>query len=82
MVDETGRPPTEPTFRHIDDPDVGWQQVKVVRRADGSLASVWEKWLAFSPDPPYLSLYARWDPGVVVRTTRALQPARPLRDRG
>ena len=57
----------EPVFRHLDDPDVRWQQVKAVRKADGTTASVWEKWLAFSPDPQYLSLYARWDPGVVVR---------------
>jgi hypothetical protein len=57
----------EPVFRHLDDPDVRWQQVKAVRTADGTTASVWEKWLAFSPDPQYLSLYARWDPGVVVR---------------
>jgi hypothetical protein len=57
----------EPTFRHTDDPDVTWQQVKAVRHADGSVSSVWEKWLAFSPDPLYLSLYAKWDPGVVVR---------------
>ncbi len=57
----------EPTFRHLDDPDLPWQQVKVVRNADGSTSSVWEKWLAFSPDPQYLSLYARWDPGMVVR---------------
>jgi hypothetical protein len=57
----------EPTFRHLDDPDMSWQQVKVIRNADGSTASVWEKWLAFSPDPPYLSLYARWDPGMVIR---------------
>ena len=28
---------------------------------------MWEKWLAFSPDPQYLSLYARWDPGMVIR---------------
>jgi hypothetical protein len=56
-----------PTFRHLDDADMSWQQVKRIRRADGSEASVWEKWLAFSPDPQYLSLYARWDPGVIVR---------------
>ncbi len=56
-----------PTFRHVDDPSVGWQQVKAVRNADGTTSSVWEKWLAFSPDPQYLSLYAKWDPGVVVR---------------
>jgi hypothetical protein len=57
----------EAAFRHVDDPDLGWQQVKAVRRADGTTASVWGKWLAFSPDPQYLSLYARWDPGMVVR---------------
>lgn len=56
-----------PIYRHLDDPDVPWQQVRAVKRADGSTASVWEKWLAFSPSPPYLSLYAKWDPGVVVR---------------
>ena len=60
-------PALTPTFRHLDDPDMSWQQVKRIRRADGSEASVWEKWLAFSPDPQYLSLYARWDPGVIVR---------------
>lgn len=62
-----GGPGPGPTFRHLEDPDVPWQQVKAVRRADGTIASVWEKWLAFSADPPYLSLYARYDPGMVVR---------------
>ena len=57
----------EPTFRHLDDADVPWQQVKTQRNADGSTSSVWEKWLAFSPDPQYLSLYARYDPGMIVR---------------
>jgi hypothetical protein len=57
----------EPTFRHLDDTDVGWQVVKAQRNADGSVAHVWEKWLAFSADPPYLTLYARYDPGMVVR---------------
>ena len=57
----------EPTFRHLDDPDVPWQQVKSIRNADGTTSSVWEKWLAFSPDPQYLSLYAQWDPGMVIR---------------
>jgi hypothetical protein len=56
-----------PIFRHLDDADVPWQQVKRVRRADGAEASVWEKWLAFSPDAQSLSLYAKWDPGVVIR---------------
>jgi hypothetical protein len=60
-------PGREPTFRHLDDPDVPWQRVRSVRLADGRVASVWEKWLAFSPDPLYLSLYAKWDPGVIQR---------------
>lgn len=69
----TGAPPhpegadREPVFRHLDDPDVTWQQVKRQRNADGSISSVWEKWLSFSADPPYLSLYARYDPGMIVR---------------
>ena len=57
----------EPTFRHLDDPEVPWQAVKAQRNADGSVAHVWEKWLAFSPDPQYLTIYARYDPGMVVR---------------
>jgi hypothetical protein len=60
-------PGREPTFRHLDDPDMPWQQVKRQRNADGSESSVWEKWLAFSPDPAYLSLYAKYDPGMIVR---------------
>jgi hypothetical protein len=57
----------EPVFRHLDDDDVRWQQVKRQRNRDGSEASVWEKWLAFSPDPQYLSVYARYDPGMIIR---------------
>jgi hypothetical protein len=60
-------PAKAPTFRHLDDPDVTWQQVKRQRNADGSESSVWEKWLAFSAEPPYLSLYAKYDPGMIVR---------------
>ena len=56
-----------PTIRHLDDSDVPWVEVKRQRNADGSTSSVWEKWLAFSPDPEYLSLYARYDPGMIVR---------------
>lgn len=71
----TATPPTdspkipgkEPTFRHLDDPDMKWQQVRRQKNADGTVASVWEKWLAFSPDPQYLSLYAKYDPGMIVR---------------
>jgi hypothetical protein len=57
----------EPVFRHLDDPDVPWQAVKAQLNADGSVAHVWEKWLAFSSDPQYLSLYAKYDPGMIVR---------------
>ena len=57
----------EPVYRHLDDDDVPWQQVKSQRNADGTTSSVWEKWLAFSADPPYLSLYARYDAGMIVR---------------
>lgn len=60
-------PGLAPIFRHLDDPDVPWQQVKSIANADGSVSSVWEKWLAFSADPQYLSLYAKWDPGMVIR---------------
>lgn len=71
---QPGRPPPEPTFRHLGDPDVPWQQVRAIRRADGTVASVWEKWLAFSPDPLYLALYARWDPGVIQRRHGHMSP--------
>lgn len=57
----------EPVIRHLGDPEVPWQQVKRQRNADGSASAVWERWLAFSADPPYLSLHARYDPGMVVR---------------
>jgi hypothetical protein len=57
----------EPMFRHLDDADVPWQKIKAQRNADGSESAVWEKWLAFSVDPLYLSLYARYDPGMIVR---------------
>lgn len=60
-------PGKEPVFRHLDDDDVPWQQVKRQRNRDGSESSVWEKWFAFSPDPQYLSVYAKYDPGMIVR---------------
>jgi hypothetical protein len=53
------------TFRHLD--DVPWQKVRAQRNADGTEAFVHEKWMVFSSDPQYLSLYARYDPGMVVR---------------
>ncbi len=57
----------QPVFRHLDDADVPWQNVKAQRNADGTESFVREKWLAFSPDPQYLSLYAEYDAGMVVR---------------
>jgi len=57
----------EPIFRHLDDADMGWRAVKAQQNADWSVSHVWEKWFAFSPDPQYLSLYAKYDPGMIVR---------------
>ena len=57
----------EPVFRHLEDPTVPWQEVKRQRNADGTTSSVWEKWFAFNPEPQYLSLYGRYDPGMIVR---------------
>lgn len=54
-------------FRHLDDADVPWQAVRAQRNSDGTEAYVREKWLSFSPEPQYLSLYARYDPGMIVR---------------
>lgn len=56
-----------PIFRHLDDPEVPWQECKRQRNADGTTSSVWEKWFSFSADPQYLSLYAKYDPGMIVR---------------
>lgn len=53
------------TSRHED--DVPWVPVKAQRNADGTVAHVWEKWVACSTDPLYLALFARWDPGMIVR---------------
>ena len=64
----------QPTFRHLDDPDLPWQEVKRQRNADGTTSSVWEKWFAFNADPQYLSLYARYDPGMIVRRHGHLSP--------
>ena len=60
-------PGKEPIIRRFDDPDVPWQAVRAQRNADGSESFVREKWFAFSAEPQYLSLYATYDPGMVVR---------------
>jgi hypothetical protein len=51
----------------MDDPDMPWQLCRAQQNADGSTSYVREKWFAFSPDPQYLSLYAEYDPGMMVR---------------
>src|SRR4051795_7903437 len=54
--------PASPRFTHLD--DVGWQEVRRQQHGDHP-ASVREKWLDFSPR--FLSLYAQWDPGMIVQ---------------
>ena len=44
-----------------------WIPVRSQKNADGSEAHVWEKWVAFSVEPMYLALFAKWDPGMIVR---------------
>lgn len=51
-----------PRFSHLD--DLKWQEVRRQRHGDRT-ASVREKWLEFSDR--YLSLYAEWDPGMIVQ---------------
>ncbi len=63
----TANEPVVAVFSHLDDADMGFHKVKAQLNADGSESAVWEKWLSFSPDPQYLSLYARYDPGMIVR---------------
>jgi hypothetical protein len=56
-------PSKRPVFRHLD--DMKWQQVRTQMHPDGQ-KSVWEKWFALGRDPQYLSMYGRWDPGMIV----------------
>ena len=51
-----------PRFCHLD--DLKWQEVRRQQHGDHT-ASVREKWLEFSDR--YLSLYAEWDPGMIVQ---------------
>ena len=53
----------EPTFVHFD--DLPWQHVRTQQHGDGP-RSVWEKWFALGRDPQYLSMFGRWDPGMIV----------------
>lgn len=49
------------------DNDVPWIAVRSQKNADGTESHVWERWVAFSVEPLYLALYAKWDPGMIVR---------------
>ena len=51
-----------PRIVHLD--DLKYQEVRRQRHGDHD-ASVREKWLDFSP--AFLSLYAKWDPGMIVQ---------------
>jgi quercetin dioxygenase-like cupin family protein len=51
-----------PRFRHVD--EESWKVVRQLKRGDRVL-SVREKWLDFGPN--FLSLYAQWDPGMMVQ---------------
>ncbi len=61
-------PGMEPKFTsQIEEDEIPWIPVRSQRNADGSESHVWEKWVAFSTDPMYLALFAKWDPGMIVR---------------
>src|SRR3989442_12756651 len=60
-----GLMPGGPRIRHLD--DFSWQEVRRQQHGDRT-ASVREKWLDFSPR--FLSLYAEWDPGMIVPPPR------------
>ena len=53
----------EPTFVHFD--AVKWQHVRTQQHEDGP-RSVREKWFAIGRAPQYLSMFGRWDPGMIV----------------
>ena len=50
-----------------DDDEIPYIKVRSQRNADGTDVHVWEKWVAFNVDPLYLALFARYDPGMIVR---------------
>ncbi len=51
-----------PRFTRLE--DLEWQECRRQQHGDRT-ASVWEKWPEFSPR--YLTIYARWDPGMIVQ---------------
>ena len=59
--DGNDAPGESPKFQHYD--DVPWEEVRKLDFGDHT-TSVREKWLDFSPR--FLSLFAEWDPGMMV----------------
>ena len=57
----------EAAFTSLDSEDPPWIKVRSQRNADGTESHVEERWIAFSVEPLYLALFARWDPGMIVR---------------
>jgi len=57
----------EAAFTSLDGEDPPWVRVRSQVNADGTEAHVEERWIAFSVDPLYLALFARWDPGMIVQ---------------
>ena len=51
-----------PRFSQLDDGP--WEEVRKIGFGQGRTASVHERWLDFTPG--YLSLVARWDPGMMI----------------
>lgn len=61
-------PGLTPTFSdRQDNAETPYIKVRSQRNADGTESHIWEKWVAFNVDPMYLALFARYDPGMVVR---------------
>ena len=50
-----------PIIRHLD--DIEAEEMLRFRLADGSIASVWEKWIEMSPR--YFAFWNKWDPGAM-----------------
>lgn len=55
--------PGSPRFSHFE--ETPWQEVRSQRHPGDRVASVREKWLDFTP--AFLSLYAKWDAGMIVQ---------------
>lgn len=50
-----------PRIKHLD--DVPWFEAMRLRFEDGRTASIWEKWIEYTPR--YLVFYNKWEPGAL-----------------